>query len=282
MWSCKASCCLIAALVCCSGAAQAGGGYVFGIIGEADNAGGRAVSAFIDYGVTERTWLSGTLARTNTGGVLGGLKTIYADAAIEQRFGQFGVRLGGAYWGDDDILDSADFRTSLFYRAKRGSFSLKYERRAFDFVFSPFFEPDRIRTVEFTADGIGAAASLLTTEDSRIFVSGMSYDYSQDIRLQPEIDSLRFLSSSRLSLMNSLIDYRFSGGVEFQFGQRAIDLTFSNWQTAIDGGKVRSFSIGFLTPGGPASDVELRFAFDEAENFGSTIAFAVSFYFFGA
>ena len=281
MFWCKASVLLLIGFICCSSAAQAGVGYVLGINGVADNAGGRAVSGFIDYGLAEGTWLSGTIARTNAGGVLGGLDTIYVDAAIEQSFGLFGVRAGAAYWGDNDILDSNDIRAAVFFRARKGSLTLNYERRNFDFVFSPLLAPDTIRTVEFYADGIGASASLQASEGSRIFVSGMGYDYSQDIRLQPQIDLLRFLSSSRLSLMNSLVDYRVSGGVEFLFGQRAVDLTFSNWQTAIDGGKVRSVSIGFLTPSGPANDLELRVALDESENFGSTFALAVSFYFFG-
>lgn len=264
----------------CADNAQAGVGYVLGLNAEADSAGGRAIAGFIDYGVTENTWLSGAVARTNTGGVLGGLETIYLDAAIEHSFGVVGVRAGAAYWGDKEILDSTDVRASVFIRGKIGSLSFDYEKRDFDFVFiSPF--DDRIREVEFTADGIGAAGSLQVSEKSRLFISGMTYDYSRDIRLQPEIDSLRLLSSSRLSLMNSLIDYRVSGGVEFRFGNRSVDLTISNWQTAVDGGKVSSISFGFLTPSGPASDLEIRVAFDESENFGNTFALAVSFYFFG-
>lgn len=271
---------LLAGSAFCAGNAQAGAGYVLGLTAEADNAGGRAIAGFIDYGVTESTWLSGVVARTDTGGVSGGLETLYLDAAIEQSFGVFGVRAGAAYWGDNDILDSTDIRGALFFRGKKGSLSFDFERRDFDFVFiSPF--DDRVRMVEFTADGIGAAASLNTSDNSRIFASGMSYVYSRDIRLQPEIDSLRLLSSSRLSLMNSLIDYRLSGGVEFRFGNQSLDLTLSNWQTAVDGGKVRSISVGFITPSSPASNLEFRFAFDESENFGNTFAFAISFYFFG-
>ncbi len=281
MSSYRTSILLLAAFALFASNARAGAGYVLGLNAEADNAGGRAIAGFIDYGVTEKTWLSGLVARTNTGGVLGGLETIYLDAAIEHMFGVVGVRAGAAYWGDKDILDSTDVRASLFFRGKKGSLSFDYEKRDFDFVFiSPF--DDRIRSVEFTANGAGAAGSLQLGEKSRVFASGMSYDYSRDIRLQPEIDSLRLLSSSRLSLMNSLIDYRVSGGVEFRFGNRSLDLTISNWQTAVDGGKVRSISLGFLTPSGPASDLEFRFAFDESENFGNTLALAVSFYFFGS
>jgi hypothetical protein len=281
MSSCKSTSWLLAALCCCSGSASAGAGYVIGIYGEADNAGGRALGGFVDYGVTEKTWLSAALARTNTGGVLGGLETLYADAAIEHSFGLFGARVGAAYWGDDDILDSTDLRASVFLRGDKGSLSFDFERRDFDFVFSPLFQPDQVRTAEFTANGLGGAGSIQAGDNARLFASGMVYDYSRDLRLQPSIDSLRLLSSSRLSLMNSLIDYRTSGGVEFRFGQRALDITFSRWQTAIDGGKVNSVSFGFVTPSGPASDLELRIAVDESENFGSTFALAVSFYFFG-
>ena len=109
----------------------------------------------------------------------------------------------------------------------------------------------------------------------------MVYEYSRDIRLQENIDNLRFLSTSRLSLMNSLIDYRVSGGMDFQFGSKIFDLTLSTWQTALDGGRVNSIAVGFTAPSGIASDLDLRLAYDDSQNYGSTVAFAVSFYFFG-
>ena len=109
----------------------------------------------------------------------------------------------------------------------------------------------------------------------------MSYSYSRDIRLQESIDNLRILSTSRLSLMNSLIDFRVSGGIDYRFGSKTVDFTISTWQTALDGGRVNSIAIGFTAPSGVATDLEIRLAFDESESFGSTIALAVSFYFFG-
>ena len=254
---------------------------MLGISGEADTAEGRAISGFVDYGFTEKTWLSAILSRTNTGGVQGGLDTIYADMSLEHSFGLVGVRAGAAYWGDNDLLDSADLRGSIFFRGEKASLSADYERRNFDFVFRSFLDSDIFRTTEFSADGLGVAASLRAGDKSRLFASGMHYNYSRDLRVQPDIDSLRFLSSSRLSLMNSLIDYRISGGIDFRIGQRTLDFTVSSWQTAIDGGKVNSFAIGFVTPSGPASDVEMRIALDESENFGSTLALIVRFYYFG-
>jgi len=262
--------------------ASADGMYVLGISGEADSADGRAIGGFVDYGFTEETWLSAALSGSETVGVLGGLNTIYADVSLEHSFGVVGVRAGAAYWGDNDLLDSVDLRGSVFFRGDNATFSVDYERRDFDFVFQSILNPDLFRTTEFTADGIGAAASVRTGAKSRLYASGMSYDYSRDLRVQPDTDLQRLLSSSRRSLMNSLVDYRLSTGIEFRIGQRILDFTLSNWQTAIDGGQVNSIAVGFVTPSGPASDVELRMAYDESKNFGNTVSFAISFYYFGA
>jgi len=273
---CGIACCL---LLSCA-AASADSGYILGVGGEFDTSDGRALSAFADYGISEDTWLSGAFARTNTGGVLGGLDTVYADVALEHSIGSIGARIGAAYWGDADILDSRDLRGSVFVRGDSTSLSIDFERRDFDFDFSSTLS-DVVQTVSFTADGIGGSGSLQVGDRTRLFASGMSYNYSRDIRLQPRIDNLRFLSNSRLSLMNSLIDYRFSAGVEQQIADSIVDLTFSNWQTAVDGGTVRSIAVGIIVPVGPASDLGFRVAFDESENFGSTVAFAVTYYYFG-
>ena len=272
---------LVLATLLWSASVSAGGGYIVGTSGEADTSNGRAISVFVDYGLTEKTWLAGALAKTNTGGDLGGLDTIYMDASVEHSFGLVGLKAGAAYWGDDDILDSNDLRGSIFFRTEKGSITVNYEVRDFDFVFSRPAQSDVVRTAEFSATGIGGAGWLKVGNSSSLYVSGMVYEYSRDIRLQENIDNLRFLSTSRLSLMNSLIDYRVSGGMDFQFGSKIFDLTLSTWQTALDGGRVNSIAVGFTAPSGIASDLDLRLAYDDSQNYGSTVAFAVSFYFFG-
>lgn len=283
MFLSKSSALIFAISLLMSATATADGGVILGMSGEADTSSGRLISGFIDYGFTEDTRVSAVLARTITGGPVGGLDTLYADMSAEHSFGPIGLAVSGAYWGDKDLLDSKDLRGSIFFRGDSASLSVDYERRAFDFVFASILEQDLIRTVEFTADGLGAAGSVKLGKRNRLFASGMSYDYSRNIRLQTSIDNLRFLSSSRLSLMNSLIDYRLSAGVDFQLEHnRAIDITLSRWQTAIDGGTVDSISFGFVAPSGIATDTELRIFFDKSENYGSTLALSVSFYYFGA
>lgn len=256
-------------------------GYVLGLSAEADTQDGRAYSAILDVGLTSDTWLSSVLSHTTTGGVLGGLDTLYADASLEHQFGLVGVRAGAAYWGDSDILDSVDARGSLFLRGEQGSLSLDVERRNFDFVFPSLVDPTVQRQVGFQADGIGASAWVNAGERTAFFVRGMSFDYSRDIRLDPNADSLRLFSRSRLSLMNSLIDYRLSGGVNIRFNNNALDLSLSNWRTALDGGMVHSFAVGYTFATTAAFDVDVRLAYDEAENFGSTVALAISVFYFG-
>jgi hypothetical protein len=109
----------------------------------------------------------------------------------------------------------------------------------------------------------------------------MVYDYSRNLRIQPDIDVLAFISRSRLSTINNLIDDRINGGLEFKFGLQSLDVTVGQWQTAVDGSRIDSFSLGFLTPISDRFDAEFRFSFDDSESFGETRALSVYFYYFG-
>ncbi|MFT5500329.1 MAG: hypothetical protein ACI88G_000458 [Woeseiaceae bacterium] len=263
------------------GASEAhGAGFVLGAGADADSADGRALSAFGDFSIADKTWLSATFRKNEIDGVSGRRSTTFADVGIDHWFDPLGVRLSASYWGDKDILHSADLGASLYYRDESFMFSANYERREFDFtVLSDF--PALSRTVEFSADGIGISSRFPLGENSSFHVGGIAYDYSRDIRLQPDIDALRFLSFSRMSMMNSLIDHQVNAGVEFRFGLRALDFTAGSWQTAVDGGRVDSYSVGFLTPVSERTDLEFRFSFDDSENFGQTTAVSVYLYYFG-
>ena len=95
------------------------------------------------------------------------------------------------------------------------------------------------------------------------------------------IDVLAFISNSRLSMINNLIDDRFTGGLEYRFGLRSIDVTAGQWQTAVDGSRINSYSVGFLTPIGDRYDFEFRLSLDESDTYGRTTAFSFFLYYFG-
>ncbi len=263
-----------------SGIAVAGDGYIIGLGAEGDTSDSSAFSAFGDFGLTEKTWLSVTAAKSQAEGVVGQLDTVYGDIGLDHYFGPLGIRIGAAYWGDEDILDSVDIRGSLYVRTRTVSLAADYERRKFDFFFElqPLLQR---RQVEFEADGYGLNFRASAGKRVGLFIRGMSYEYSVDLRQQQNISDLDFLSASRLSLANSLLDYRVDAGMDIKFGLKLLSLEVGSRQTAIDSGRVESLSVGFLFPASDASDIELRVGYDDSENFGGTTVFSVFWFFYG-
>ncbi len=264
------------ALVPVTGSAD---GFILGVGAEGDSADSRAFSAFGDFSVGDKTWisLSGTAAETE--GIVRDNETALVGASLDYFFGPVGVRVGAGYWGNADILDSRDLEASVYLRGDAGSFSLQYEKRNFEFD----LQSDLLlgRTVTFSADAWGFSSRLALGERASFFLSGMAYDYSRNLRIQPDIDVLAFVSRSRLSMINNLIDDRFNAGLEFEFGLRSIDLTAGQWTTAIDGSRIDSYSVGFLTPLGDRFDGEFRLSYDDSEVYGQATAFSVYLYYFG-
>lgn len=260
--------------------ATAADGYIVGIGAEADTDDSRAFSAFGEVATGERTWLSAGAAATRSGDAASSLDALYADAQIDHWFEPLGVRFAAAYWGDPDVLDSVDLRSSIYIKTDRFSVSADFERRNFDFVFGSRLLQG-FRTAEFTANGVGFAARLQASDRVELYAGGTGYDYSRDIRLEPGIDDLRFLSVSRLILANSLLDRKMHAGIDVEFGARSLDFRYANWRTAVDGARIDSFGIGLLTPLGASSDIEFRLSRDDSDTFGDSTVLSVFLYFFG-
>jgi hypothetical protein len=271
----------IAALWLHAGVAAADGdGFILGFGGETDTASGRAATVFGDLGLTRHTWLSSLLAKTTTSGALGSLDTLYADVGVDHWFEPLGIRLGGGYWGDDRILDSNDLRGSVYFKNDAISISADYERRDFEFTINNILLPAP-RTIGFYADGYGINARFDASDTVAITLGGMYYGYSRNINLQPNVDLLRIFTTSRLGLMNSLLDYRVSAGIGWTLGLQDVDFRIERWQTSIDQENVDSIGIGVTTPAGQSSDMEFRVSYDRSRNFGDTLALSVYYYFFG-
>ncbi|MDH3441023.1 MAG: hypothetical protein OEM63_09740, partial [Gammaproteobacteria bacterium] len=229
--------------------------------------------------LAENSWLSLSAMTAETDGIIRDNETILGRASIDHFFDPVGVRLGGGYWGNADILDSRDLTAAIYVRGNGGSVSLDYEKRRFEFDLQS--DLLRGRTAKFSADGWGLSSRLALGERVNLFLGGMSYDYSRNLRVQPDIDVLAFVSNSRLSMINNLIDSRLSIGMEIKFGLRRFDLTTGRWQTAVDGSRIDSYSVGFLTPVSDRVDAEFRLSLDESENYGTTTAFSFHVYYFG-
>lgn len=263
-----------------SAAADQGDFIVAGGV-EGDSADGVAVVALIDYAVADPTWLSASIARNTAELPLElAFETWYADVGIDHWFGSFGLRGGAAYWGDDDILDSQDWLASVYWRSATAMFSLEYERRNLQLEFGDngFFPG---RSVDFYADGIGAGASFDIGDNASVSLNGMSYDYSVNLAIDDNRPVRDLLGSSRLSLLNSLVDYRYGTTLGLDTGDSRWSFSFARWKGAVDQGHTNSVTLRFLTPLGDRTDVEFGLGRDSSETLGDVTYFSVFLYFYG-
>ncbi len=271
--------CLLLLLL--SGNSWAAGEYVIAGGVEADSADGMAAALFGDVAIGEDTWLSGGIARSSVDLALRDeLETWYADIGIDHYFDPAGIRLGAAYWGDDDILDSVDLRTSLYFRGDSGSLSLDYEFRDFELVLPQVGRFSR-RRATFDAQGIGIAARLDLTDRVDVSLKGIAYDYSVNLRLDPNRDIVNVISVTRLSLINSLVDYRANVGLGIDFGLKRLEFDIAQWEGAVAGARTNSYSLRFLTPVGKRNDIEFGIGYDDSDTYGQVTVFSIYLYFYG-
>lgn len=274
--------CRVAALLLLTSTAVADqGDYIIAGGIESDTAGTLAGTLLSDYSIGEETWLSLAVARTEVDlEQTQSLSTSYLDAGLDHYFDPVGVRVSAAYWGDNEILDSLDTRLSLYLRERRYSISAEVEHRDFEFDIpaSRFFDA---REVGFDALGFGATARTDVSENVSLLFSGVSYDYSVDLRLDQNRPIAQLLNVSRLSLINSLIDYRASAGVGIDQGLSQWTVNLATWRGAVDQSRTVSATARFLTPLGDRTDIEFGLGYDDSELYGNVTFFSLFLYFYG-
>lgn len=265
-----------------SGNGWAAGEYVIAGGVQADSADGIAGIVLGDLAVGEETWLSAGIARSSVElPVRDELQTWYGDVGLDHFFDPVGVRLGLAYWGDNNVLDSTDARAGVYFRGRRGSLGFDYEFRDLELEL-PEFDFIRRRQVNFDANGYGLGARLDLSDDVDVRFKGMSYDYSINLRLDPNRDIVNLISVTRLSLLNTLVDYRASLSLGVDFGLRRVEFEAGQWRGAVEGSTTNSYSVRFLAPIGRRNDIEFELGYDDSENYGEVTFFSVLLYFYGS
>lgn len=274
-------CCRVLPILLFASNALAAEGYIIGGGLEGDSADGLAASVIGEIGLTEKTWVSGAIARNMAElPFRRNLDTWYADLGIDHWWDPVGIRAGIAYWGDNDTLDSSDWRASLYWRADGFSIAGEYEFRNFNFLF-PATDQFPGRNVGFEATGVGLRTRFDITDSVNFGLSGMDYDYDVNLRLDNNRGLLDLLSFSRLSLINSLIDYRASATLGVELGQRHLQFDVGTWKGEVDGGTTQSATIRFLNPLGDRADIEFALGVDDSELYGNVTFFSVFLYFYG-
>jgi len=275
------SCRVFLLLLFASTPAAAADGFMIGGGAESDSDGGLSALLLGGVGLSEDTWLSAGLAKSSVNLVSGRkLETLYADVELDHFFDPIGVRVGAAYWGDSDVLESNDWRASAYFRNDTATLSLEYEFRDFDFVI-PSTDFLVSRRVMFDADGFGASARVKTSENTSLRLRGIKYDYSIPFRPVENVDAARLISVTRLSLINTLVDHRASVSLSIDQGLKNWDIELSTWESILDNSRTRSLTVRYLMPMTDRTDIELSVGYDDSELYGDVTFFSLYLFFYG-
>lgn len=275
------SCNAFLLLLLASASALAADGYMIGVGAESDGDGGLSAAVIGGVGLSETTWLSAGLAKSAVDLLSGRkLETLYADVELDHFFDPIGIRVGAAYWGDSDVLESNDWRAAMYYRNDTATLSLEYEFRDFDLIIpsTNFFMS---RRVMFDADGFGASARINTSENTSLRLRGIKYDYSIPFRPVENVDAASLLSVTRLSLINTLVDHRASVSLSIDHGLKNWDIELSTWENILDKSRTRSLTVRYLMPMTDETDIELGVGYDDSELYGDVAFFSLFLYFYG-
>ncbi len=256
-------------------------GYLLGGGLETDSDEGLRGSLIAAVGLSDRTWLSGGFAASSVDLASGrSSDTVYGDIELDHHFDPVGVTVGAAYWGDPDLLDSVDLRTSVYYRNDKFMLAGEYEYRDFDLIIPPTqIFPGR--EFAFDADGIGARIRYKFTESFSMSAAAMRYDYNVDFRPNENRDVVSLATVSRLSLINNLIDSRASIDFAFDLGEQRWELDYSTWTSALDQSRTRSVTINYLRPLSIRTDIEFGLGYDDSDLYGDVTFFSIYLYVYG-
>jgi hypothetical protein len=271
----------LAGLLFVCGSALAAEGFMVGAGAESDSDGGLSFAVIGSVGFTDATWLSAGYAQSDVDLVSGReLETKYADIELDHYFGPLGVRIGAAYWGDSDVLESNDWRGSFYYRNDEATVSFEYEYRDFDFII-PSTDFTTSRRVMFDADGFGLSMRFKTSENTSVRLRGIKYDYSVPFRPVDNVDAARLISVTRLSLINTLVDHRAGVSLSIDQGLRNWDIDLSTWENVLDRSRTRSLTLRYLMPMTDRTDIELGIGYDDSELYGDVTFFSLYLFFYG-
>ena len=262
-------------------AIAAGDGFLIGAGVESDSEDGIRGSFIGGIGVSEDTWLSVGLSKSSVElPIRRDINTVYADVELDHFFDPVGIRIGVSYWGDSDVLDSNDWRVSLYWRGEKVTLSGIYEFRDFDFTV-PSLDLAASREFMFDADGLGASARFELSDNVSLTLGGKAYDYSVDFVPLENRDVLSLISVSRLSLINSLIDSRANLGLAIDSGLKRWELEFSTWKGEVDKARTNSLTVRFLMPVGGKADIEFGLGYDDSDIYVDVTFLSLFLYFYG-
>jgi len=232
--------------------------WVVGLSAQADDDSNDSLLTTFDLALGGATWLSFSGGRSRADGP--GVVADVLQAGVDHRFGLVGLSLFLDRWGDPGDLESASAAASIYFQGERFRLGIEREDRDIDIYYTlpPIFDRPDVLTAGLSSDGAGLSVRVALAERWQLYGSWMDYDYSRDLALLPRIASLNLLSASALTLANGFLAESASAGIEWTWGDRLLNVSVGNDESAIDGSRFRSLDAAFLFPVGPRMDLEIN------------------------
>jgi hypothetical protein len=182
---------------------DAAGDWMFGAAAQMDDESNDSLFATFNWGVTEGTRLAFSAGRSSSN-----LANVDADslvASVDHSFGTVGLTLELERWGDEDVLETSDWRGSAYYEPERFRIGVAYEQRDIDIPFTlvgPFGGTIE-RTAQLSSDSVGIDVRVQPAGGWQIYFAATEHDYDRDLAPLPRIALLNLLSTSTLTLAKS-------------------------------------------------------------------------------
>ena len=260
-------------------------GYALGLAVSADDGDGVGVAVLGDYSFNAAASLSASFGTTRASAAPEDLETRDWFVGGRYDFGPVGVFLSGGQSGDPDDFDSDDWSAGLFHDGKTWQVSARYLRRDIDLVLRTSLSRQATEVaVPLEADGWRLAASYRRESGFRIGAVARHFDYDRDLRVLGNRFISPRLSPTTLTLATSLLDRSELVSVEWPLpGSRAFRVEAGRDELVGNLGEVDSYAIGFLTPAGDRSDLDISIGISSGDDVidEDTVYLSIAYLFYG-
>src|SRR5262249_49253311 len=151
------------------------------------------------------TWLNLTLSRSTSSTNRADVQADSVVLGVDHRFASVGIAFDAEHWGEPGVLETQDYRGTVYVDRERFRVALTYEDRSIDIPFTVTGPLGRqfTRTVTVPAHGVAIDARVTPAALWTIYFNAGEYDFERDLSVLPRIGRFNLLSTSTLTLANS-------------------------------------------------------------------------------
>ncbi len=235
--------------------------WAIGLAAQTDENQSQSFYTTFNWGVAADTWVFFSAGQSTSPAELADVSTNDLLGGIDHSFGLFGITFEAGRWGNEDDVQTSDYRSSFYFHGDRFNVGLELERRDIDLTFSilgPLGQRFRPAATELTGDGTGIFFRADLTDWWRMYGSSRKYEYSRNLALLPGLDVFNFLTSATPTLANSFLKDDYRVGFEWRAGTKLINLNFGRNRSAVDLSELVSISASMLFPISYRMDLEFN------------------------